>query len=581
LPVSAAKIGDRTARRRAMEKNPWREGEQTPSGDKTPNPIPPSDTAATRTAEMVSPEIRGYRMLLDFFTKEQFLDELRTLNGKLTEMRQWHDEWGQKQKDLEDEREKYRLLEAAISEVILLLDASLRVLYCTSSIESLTGYKKEEVISKRLEKLVTPASFKRFMEEFADELVGYPPDTSGSKNRTTELELHTKTGGLVEGSARIGVRRGDDREPAEIVIILSNIGDRKQSEKTLWETKEQYQVLFRGMKEAAYFISAQGVFQDVNPAWLERLGYSREEIIGAEVREIFSFPSKHPLYHHRAEGKEIREFRAKLKPKSGPEQECVIGASAWRGQNGELIGYLGVVHGMGEGSPDEKSETPKGDSGDMLLAAVVHELKKPVSAVMRGLEQVSKSVHDPTIREALERISQAATRASKVTNSVLDLYRGSPPTYEPTDAAVVNNEILLSYDEEIRTRNISVITDFATGLPRVKIDAGRLGQVISNVLANALTAMPRSGVITVKASKQTRADGKNLVRLIYADTGKGMSENELRKVFDPFFTTRGDSGGIGLGLTLSREIIERSGGSIRIESRAGEGTTVTLLLPCD
>ena len=518
-------------------------------------------------------------MLLEFFSKEQFLAELRTLNGKLSELRRWHDEWEQKQRALEDEREKYRLLEAAISEVILVLDASLRVLYCTSSIESLTGHKKEDILSKRLEKLITPASFKAFMEELADELVAPPMDSRAPRYKTTELELHAKAGGPVAGSARISIRRGDDREPAEIIVILRSIDDKKQSEKVLWETKEQYRILFRDVKEAAYFISAQGVFLDVNPALLERFGYARDEIVGVDIREVFAFPTKHPLYHHRAEGRETRQFHAKLKEKAGGEQECIVAATAWRGEGGELLGYLGVIREPEEESGDAQPKSSGEDLRDMLLAAVVHELKKPVSVVTQGLDQVSQAVHDPIARETLEKVRQAAARASKVTNSVLDLYRGSPPTNEQTDAAAVNNEVLRSFDEEMQARNISVITDFAANLPRVKIDAGRLAQIITNIISNATAAMPRSGVITVKATMYPGEGGKNFVRLVYADTGRGMPQHELRKVFDPFFTTRGDAGGIGLGLTLSKEIMERCGGTIGIESRPGEGTTVTLLLP--
>jgi PAS domain S-box-containing protein len=563
-----------------MKEDSGKGSDARPSGEMNDSRTPLSDASAPAGKTSKS-ELSNYRMLLEFFSKEDFVEELRTLNTRLGELQRWHDEWEQKQKALEDEREKYRLLEGAISEVILLLDASLRVLYCTSSIESLTGHKKEEIISRRLEKLLMPPSFKAFMEELADELVANSSDAHVSSHKTTELELYSKKGGSIAGSARIGVRRGNDREPAEIIIIISSIRDKKRSEKLLWEAREQYRILFQEMKEPAYFVTADGVFLDVNPAWLERFGYSRDEIIGVDIREVFSFPSKHPLYHHRAEGKETRELQARLRQRSGAEQEYIVTATAWRGQNRELLGYVGVIRRPGEDPRDIRPEGTKEDFRDILLAAVAHEIKKPISVVAQGLEQVSKAVHDPIAREALEKVSQAAMRANKVMNSVLDLYRGSPPTYEQTDVEAVNNEILFSYDEEIRARNISVITDFAPGLPSVKADAGRLGQVITNIIANAMAAMPRSGVITVKATKQTGEDGRNHVSLIYADTGSGMSENELRRVFDPFFTTKGHSGGIGLGLTLSREIIERCGGSIKIESRAGEGTTVSLLLPCN
>lgn len=562
-----------------MNEDSEKESDARRSGEMNDNPTLCCETGAP-TEKAPKSETSGYRTLLDFFSKEQFVEELRALNAKLGELQRWHGEWEHKQKALKDEREKYRLLEGAISEVILLLDASLRILHCTSSIESLTGHTREEIVSRRLERLLTPPSFKAFMEELADELVANPPSVQVPTHKTTELELYSKKGGTVAGSARIAVRRGSDHEPAEIVIIVSSVHDKKLAEKTLRETKERYRILFEQIKEPAYFITAEGAFLDANPAWLERFGYTRDEIVGVDIREIFIFPSRHPLYHHRAEGKETRELQAKLRRKSGPEQECVITATAWRGQGGELLGYLGVMHTPdGDSGETAKPEGGKHDSRDMLLAAVAHEIRKPVSVVVQGLEQVGKAVNDPVARQTIEKISQAAIRANRVMNSVLDLYRGSPPTYEQTDVAAVHGDVLSSFDDEIRARNISIITDFTPDLPRVKADAGRLGQVIANIIGNAMAAMPRSGVITVKATKQVFEGGRNHVSLVYADTGSGMSENDLRRVFDPFFTTRGSSGGIGLGLTLSKEIIERCGGSIKIESRTGEGTTVSLLLP--
>lgn len=540
----------------------------------------PSFDTKDRTEKNPAPDPSNYRLLLDFFSKDQFVDELRTMNARMAELQQWHEEWEEKQKTLEDEREKYRLLEGAISDVVLLLDASLRVIYCTSSIESFTGHKKEEVTYRRLEKLLTPPSLKAFMERLAEELVTTSPDSETSSDGTFELELYSKKNGSVTGNARMIIRRGSDQEPAEFMVIVQSLRDKKRSEKLLWDMREQYRILFREMQEPAYFVTSEGEFLDVNRAWLDWLGYSREEIVGVDIREVFSFPTKHPLYHHRAEGRETREFRGKLKKKSGVDRDCVVSATAWRGQGGELLGYFGIVHRPAEEARSAGAEGAREGSRDILLAAVAHEIKKPLGVVIQGLDQIRKQVHDPLSLEAIERAGQAAMRASNVINSVLDLYRGSPPTTEQTDLAAVNNEILFSYDEEIRARNISVITDFAPDLPSVRADAGRLGQVVTNIITNAMAAMPRSGVITIKATKKTGEDGRGYVSLIYADTGLGMEEDELRKAFDPFFTTKGRSGGLGLGLTLSKEIIEHWGGSIKIESRAGQGTTVTILLPC-
>jgi signal transduction histidine kinase len=125
--------------------------------------------------------------------------------------------------------------------------------------------------------------------------------------------------------------------------------------------------------------------------------------------------------------------------------------------------------------------------------------------------------------------------------------------------------------EQIKNRNISIIKQFSPDLPGLKCDRDKMRQVFVNILLNAIDAMPDGGMLTIKLESDKNA----LMRIVFRDTGKGISEEEIHKVFDPFFSASHKTS-TGLGLSIARGIVERHGGRITIESKKGKGTDVTI-----
>jgi signal transduction histidine kinase len=125
--------------------------------------------------------------------------------------------------------------------------------------------------------------------------------------------------------------------------------------------------------------------------------------------------------------------------------------------------------------------------------------------------------------------------------------------------------------EQIKNRNISIIKQFTPDLPGLKCDRDKMRQVFVNILLNAIDAMPDGGMLTIKLESDKNA----LMRIVFRDTGKGISEEEIHKVFDPFLSASHKTS-TGLGLSIARGIVERHGGRITIESKKGKGTDVTI-----
>ena len=130
----------------------------------------------------------------------------------------------------------------------------------------------------------------------------------------------------------------------------------------------------------------------------------------------------------------------------------------------------------------------------------------------------------------------------------------------------------------LRTRKIEVAREFADPLPTIQADCQQLRQLFLNLLTNASDAMPQGGTLTVRA-KTSFLDETEAVQIDFEDTGDGISAENLKKVWEPFFTTKIEGKGTGLGLAICRRIVEEHGGAIEIESKEGRGTTVRMLFP--
>lgn len=142
------------------------------------------------------------------------------------------------------------------------------------------------------------------------------------------------------------------------------------------------------------------------------------------------------------------------------------------------------------------------------------------------------------------------------------------------DINSVLDEILLLHEKQLKENDINIAASFAEGLDLVNASKNQLRQVFLNMVANARDAMPEGGTLSVAT-----AGSKDKVYVEISDTGTGIREEHLDKIFDSFFTTKGEVKGVGLGLSVCYGFIKDHGGDIQVKSRVGEGTTFTISLP--
>lgn len=208
--------------------------------------------------------------------------------------------------------------------------------------------------------------------------------------------------------------------------------------------------------------------------------------------------------------------------------------------------------------------------GEMGLA-VAHGIRNPLAAI-RSSAELNLETTDPQSRESAQDIIAEVDRVESWVRELLSYARPVTGQANSVDLAVLLGECLAEFEREAARRGIAIDRQIPRDLPPVRFDPLLLGQVTGNLVANACEAIGHGGRISVRAEAADRS-----VRLAVEDDGPGLGPEELARVFTPFYTTK--ARGMGLGLPLTRRILERFGGSITVDSAPGRGTRVELVLP--
>jgi signal transduction histidine kinase len=213
-----------------------------------------------------------------------------------------------------------------------------------------------------------------------------------------------------------------------------------------------------------------------------------------------------------------------------------------------------------------------------LTANVAHEIRNPIMVIGGFTERLKKTI--PTgskEREYLDMISLESRRLGEVLRDVLTFSNKPFFLKKREDINRVVNESLKQYQEACKVQAINV-QKCLTEVTRIYIDERQISEAVSNLISNAIDAMPNGGTLTL-ATKDIIVSRKNYVSARVTDTGVGISEENLKMIFEPFFTTKVAKHVTGLGLSLAKKIIEGHGGFIDVTSTPGEGSTFTLYFP--
>ena len=230
-----------------------------------------------------------------------------------------------------------------------------------------------------------------------------------------------------------------------------------------------------------------------------------------------------------------------------------------------------------------------------LAGGIAHEVKNPLNIILQSINYLEPELRPDQAqpREILEVMRQAVTAANTIIRGLLDFSKPTPVALKPTPIAVVVEGSLTLLHKPLAERHIRLIEDLPATLPPALLDENQMKQVFLNLLLNAIQAMPDGGQLTIRCRVQELAKpgngvgarpadvfkvGERALVCEIIDTGAGIPPEHLQEVFNPFFTTKAPGEGVGLGLSITKTLMDGHRGTIQLESEAGRGTTARLML---
>ncbi len=223
------------------------------------------------------------------------------------------------------------------------------------------------------------------------------------------------------------------------------------------------------------------------------------------------------------------------------------------------------------------SQTEKMVSVGRLASGVAHEINNPLGGITVCFKNLMKSgMDDVTKEEHIELINDCLQKIKNIVEQLLNFSKMTVTEKTPTDLNGLLDRLLLLLNYATAEKRITVVKDFGEYMQKILIDEGKMGQVFMNIIINAIQAMDNGGVLTIKTGQ-----GNGFYEIFVKDTGAGIPPDIISNIFDPFFTTKSVGVGTGLGLSVSKSIVEQHGGTIEVKSELGAGTIFKIKLPME
>lgn len=372
----------------------------------------------------------------------------------------------------------------------------------------------------------------------------------------------------MESYSRYNIENGNKKYDRFVEHNLGIIIERYQ------RVEQKYRSLYDNSPDLLRTINSNGIIIDCNQTYADALGYTREEIIGGSIFDHVSEQSVDDLKESFATWKasgNVHDRNIWLKRRNGNAFPTLLNATNLYDNDGNLIGSNTTIRDMTEisAAKEEIEQQRVKRISDMgaLSARIAHDLKNPMSVIKNSVELMKMRTNlDDRTKNDCDRIERAIVRISHQIEEVLEYVWPKP--LELSSAS-----LLEIFDAVISKINVQQVTiDLPKADTNIICDQAKLEIVFSNLILNAIQAMNGKGSIHIRIK-----DHGDKLEVEIEDTGHGIPDDVLPKIFEPLFTTR--QVGTGLGLVSCKNIIEKHGGSVEIRSRVGEGTTFTISLP--
>lgn len=391
-----------------------------------------------------------------------------------------------------------------------------------------------------------------------------------------EMQLHVDDKENITGVFYFTRFRSDDDSASSIIVFIRDITEQRRTEMQLLRFANAIHYAVNPIQ----ITDADGKIIYINPAYERAFGYTKDELIGRNPNIVSS--GKHSKRFWEKVWKSISQgtvWKGEIvnRNKKGELMYIELIISPIIDPSGRVVGYLGSHRDITEKRHLEEQliRSQKMENIGTLAAGIAHEVGNPLTSISSLVQVIQRTTDDTFAKDKLELVKNQINRIAKIIRELVDFARPSHYEEKWVDLNKMISEAVNITRYGKKARHVNFKLELQDNLPLIKVVPDQLIQVFINIIINSLDAIESDhGEITLLS----RADSKQVYAVI-KDTGKGIHEEEIDKIFDPFYTTKKVGEGTGLGLWVSYGIIKNFGGNITVDSVVGRGTSVLISLP--
>lgn len=386
---------------------------------------------------------------------------------------------------------------------------------------------------------------------------------SGLRSNGEEFPIEASISQVVNGGKRF------------FTVILRDISERRRVEENL---SRLGRLVDESINEIFLFDATTMKFTQMNRGAQENLGYTMEELVDMtplDIKPEYTWESFQALIRPLREGKRDKiEFTTNHRRKDGTVYpvEVHLQLSALEASQSFLAIILDITDR--KELEHQLAQTERLAELGTLAAGMAHEIGTPMNVILGRAEYLMRKTSDESTKKGLGTIVTQVERITKIMNQLLSFARRRPIERRPLVLATVVHDILDVVQDRLQKRETILDLTLDAKCQKVFADRDQMGQVILNLIINAIQAMAEGGTLTIRLKGD-----KKLAHLSISDTGFGIAKENLSKLFTPFFTTKEVGEGTGLGLTVVHGIIQEHEGNLKVESQVDKGSTFTISLP--
>ena len=342
----------------------------------------------------------------------------------------------------------------------------------------------------------------------------------------------------------------------------------------LHKEEQRYRSLFEQSINSIYISDQHFQMKDANVSMLRLFGYTMESLCQQRLPQLFTSSHDYEEFQNQlTQYRFVRDFETHLQRSDGRTIECSMSVASLTDMNGQVIGYQGIIEDISQKKKiqQELIRLEKLMMTGNIARSIAHEVRNPLTNIGLALEQFHSELpegHGLDIYYDI--IKRNVHRINELVTAMLNSSKPSQLNLQPHSLNQVIDEALLIAADRLRLQEVELKKKYAKGLAPLPLDHEKLNMALLNIINNAVEAVtPQQGMIIIKTGEDARYQYVQI-----SDNGPGIDKENLEKLFDAFHTSK--SGGMGLGLTATQNIVNSHRGKISVESTVGEGTTFTL-----